>query len=61
MNRNFNPLREDVRRYIKKKVLKIISEAYMDEESEDEESLNFYDFVDILEKNGWYYSGWTVV
>lgn len=33
----------------------------MDEESEDEESLNFYDFVDILEKNGWYYSGWSEV
>lgn len=61
MYRNFNPLREDVRKYIKKKVLKIISEAYMDEESEDEESLNFYDFVDILEKNGWYYSGWSEV
>lgn len=61
MNRNFNPLREDVRRYIKKKVLKIISEAYMDEESEDEESLNFYDFVDILEKNGWDYIGWSEV
>ena len=41
MYRNFNPLREDVRKYIKKKVLKIISEAYMDEK-EDDPKYNYF-------------------
>ena len=46
-----------LRQIVKESVKKALKEA----EEENGEALNFYDFVDILEKNGWNYSGWQVV
>lgn len=46
-----------LRQIVKESIKKVLREA----EEENGESLNFYDFVDILEKNGWSYSGWQVV
>ena len=54
MYRNFNPLREDIRRYIKKKVLKIISEAYMDEEEDDPK----YNYFAVSKSNGKIIDAW---
>ena len=46
-----------LRQIVKESVKKALKEA----EEENGETLNFYDFIDILEKNGWNYSGWQVV
>ena len=46
-----------LRHIVKESVKKVLREA----EEENGEALNFYDFVDILEKNGWSYSGWQEV
>lgn len=46
-----------LRQIIKESIKKVLREA----DEENGEALNFYDFVDILEKNGWSYSGWQVV
>ena len=46
-----------LRKIVKESIKKVLREA----DEENGEALNFYDFVDILEKNGWSYSGYQEV
>ncbi len=46
-----------LRQIVKESVKKVLREA----DEENGEALNFYDFVDILKKNGWSYSGYQEV
>ena len=46
-----------LRQIVKESIKKVLRKA----DEENGEALNFYDFVDILEKNGWSYSGYQEV
>lgn len=47
----------ELKNIIAESIKKVLREA----DEENGEALNFYDFVDILEKNGWSYSGYQEV
>lgn len=61
-NKTYNKMKKTIkesqlRQIVKESIKKVLREA----DEENGEALNFYDFVDILKKNGWSYSGYQEV